>query len=53
MPPVLALPLGGCWESSGDPLGYLSSYDLGPSRDGVWEVFNSGPPNGRVKKAGK
>lgn len=28
--------------SSRDPLGSLSGCDLGPSRDGVWEVFSSG-----------
>lgn len=27
---------------SRDPPGSLSSHDLGPSRDGVWEVFSSG-----------
>lgn len=48
--PALALPLGGRCMSSRDPPGRLSSHDLGPSRDGVWEVFSSGLASSMCKK---
>lgn len=48
--PVLALPLGGCYMSSRDPLDRSPNHDLGASRDGVWEVFNDGLVNSMCVK---